>query len=421
MNDKNFSPFCSIFHVIEWIECISHTKKMSKLRQQYHRRIEGRVAPFYGAFVQVAHQENNPKSEEPMYRVLRLIHHADTYEKALSFIKKRMPNHGNILFVKYGEPLLIAQSVEKQIDPSYSEKRVVDIENEWMTEHTNKQNRIRKHMELRRSENHAKAIAMREEFTKKYNNYGWVKYMKGKVGYTELDLLEPGARCEAPPNEDDVAEFEEEAVDLHTLPDRILTVEQKHIAVSVLMSNDDTMEAVLYIHDVYSDLNIVDEDSRKSFEKKMHSLSLLCSPMNIDVVDVGVWNMPVRSLWTNEPLDQSYGDSELNDLQRQRVKDATKQDMEKAMLLERERQSELAFYELATVSELDIELVKQICSTKEGGEEFTHAVRLANKGSREDAIELCIEKYGTPEGGAPGPPLTAPPPQTDPCRSPPHH
>lgn len=340
-----------------------------------------------------------------MYRVLRFIHQASTLPKATEFIGKRMKDLGNVLFVRYGEPFLIAKTSELQMDHKYVPRRIKEIEEEWNDVMLDKERRLERYRKLRKDGKDDAAKQLMDEHVKVYNGYGWVKFMKEKVGFTEEDVLEPGVRCEAPPDEDVTEEFEEDGIDLHVIPDRVVVAGQKHVALSVLMSNDDSMETVVYLHDVISEIPISDEATRGAFEQKMNNIAMFSTPMPIDVVDVGVWNMPVRCLWTNEPLEQSYGNSELNDFQQQRITDARKRDMEKSRLMEEERQSELAFQDLVRVSELPLELVKQICSTQEGGQEFVHAVKLANKASREDAIELCIQKYGTPEGGAPGPPL----------------
>jgi hypothetical protein len=366
----------------------------SKLNKTYRGRIDGRPPPFYGVFLQVAHVDNNPKSEEPMYRVLRFIHQKETIEKAQAFIAKRMSNQGNIIFVRYGEPILIAKSQELQMDNEYITRRTQEIEEGWMAAFDDNQLRHEKFREYRKTKKDDAALAIHTNYAAKYNTFGWVKYMKSKVGFTDADVLEPGVRCEAPPDEDGTTDFEDEDVDLHLLPDRITASDQKHLAVSVLVTEDDSMETVLYIHDVMPDIRIENEDARTSFESKMNSLGMFCTPLPIDVVDVGVWNMPIRDLWTLQPDEQSWTDGELNTLQKQRVVDARKQDREKATLLERERQTELAIRDLARVAELDFELVKHMCKTPKGAEELTHAVKLASKGSRDDAIELCIEKYG---------------------------
>jgi hypothetical protein len=168
----------------------------------------------------------------------------------------------------------------------------------------------------------------------------------------------------------------------------------------VLVSEDDSMEAVVYVHGVLSEMNVQSVEGRASFEVSMNDYAMLCTPMPVDVVDVGTWCMPVRDLWTNEPQEKSYSDKDLNSMQQQRIIDARKQDAKKKELLEQERQTEQAFQDLARVAEVDIDMVKRVCATYEGGEEFTHAVKLASKASRDDAIALCIKKYATQDSAA---------------------
>jgi len=368
---------------------------MSEYRKTYTSRIEGRQGPFFGCFIQVAHFENNPPAPEPMYRVLRVIRDKETYAKARDFIAKRMKGHGNILFIRYGEPALIAKSAALQKDPEYVHKRIAEIETEWLACFREGEARSAKLLEYRRAGTDEAANKMFADHAAKYNQYGWVKYMKAKAGFTDTDMLEPGVRCEMPADHDAADEFaeeEESEVDLHTLPPRIVANDQKHVAVSVLVSNDDTMEAVVYVHDVLSEVGI---EHRSRFESRLAAIGMLSSPAPVDVEDVGVWCMPVANMWMGEAEEQSWSNGDLNKLQQQRLKDARKQDAEKAQLIEQERQTDLARQELTRASKLDRELVDTICTTPEGCEALIAACKTSTKGAFEDAIEHCIELYGS--------------------------
>lgn len=364
----------------------------SEFRKMYQARIKGRHPPFFGCFLQVAHCENNPSAPEPMYRLLRVIREEATFPKAKAFIGKRMAGHGNVIFVKYGEPALIAKSAALQTDRAYVDNRTAEIETEWLDAVRADEARHKKLLEYRKHDDDDGAAAMFAAHAAEHNARGWVKYMKAKAGFTDADVLEPGVRCEMPAEGDADGDFaDEDAVDLHALPPKIAASDQKFAAVSVFVSNDDSMEAVVYLHDVLAEVGV---ECRDKVEATLNRIGMLCSPAPIDVVDVGVWNMPVANLWTLEPEEQSWNDGDLNEMQQQRLKDARKQDAEKAELLENERQTEFAAAELARSSGLDVDVVKTICATAGGCEALVAATKASTLGAREDAIEHCIETYG---------------------------
>jgi hypothetical protein len=377
---------------------------VSALRQEYLDRIAGRSAPFHGVYVQLAHKDGEPTSPEPAFRILRAVHDPANKDKIDAVLRKRMAGYGNVFYFEYGKPILIATSFAKLVDPAYYEKRVAEIETEALNAVTERDNRFNL---LKGLKHDGKSDEVEEIVTAKdakHNTKGWVKYMKKAAAIPENNVVPEGARCEMP-LADDVADFEADGdgdIDAHSLPKKVVATDgsQTTAVCTVMLSSDEDMEAVVYIHDfVAKNGNIGDACSR---------VGMITTPMPPDAFDVGEWVYPVANAWTNEPEEESWADRDVHKMQTKRKKDAKAAHAKQVELIEQDRKRIEAVKTLAARVGLSVEDTTAICQTMEGTQDLIACTAINDPANREEAIAKCKRDYMDPAGPSEAAPAATP-------------
>ena len=330
----------------------------------------------HGGFYQVAHRHGtSPVSPDPAFRLLRFIQQPSSYDKGKAFLTNKMgTDHGDIIFATHGTPLLIRDG-GPQIDDPIRTSQIIKAHCDACVL---RENEFQERRRLMLDEQRDAANALEDEARARHNARGWVKYCK--TVYNVDDEVLEGAEIERPVIED---EFEEPAPDV-ALPSGVVSSREAWAAVSWIVSDDDTMDTVLYVHAVYAD------DDEEIVDKVKN---IFTDQLPVDVIKVGEWIRPVHYLWHNTPTERTWGDDAINEFQ-----DGRRAYKRETRVKQREMQRNQAMREstvlrLCEASGLSRDEVDVITKGQEGMNALHHAIGLSDSVCREEELERVREIY----------------------------
>ena len=334
---------------------------------------------YHGFFYQAAHRHGtNPTSPDPAFRLLRFILHDKTYDKALEFIQSKMDKEqGDVLFVTRGVPILIRDH-ESPLE-GYKE-RIKEIEDAHRADIIERENEFHKRRQLMLNGQRDEANAVETKQRERHNAKGWIKYCK-EVYNVDQEVIE-GAEIERPVMDDEFEEHIEQQPP--SLPAGVLSKRDMWAAVSWIVANDDTMDTVLYVHDVFTD----DDDDIEDKVKYIHT-----DQLPVDVIKIGEWIRPVHCMWYNTPKERTWGDKTINEFQdgRRAYKRETRIKQREMQLNQAKRQATVL--RLTEASGLSRDQVDEITKEQEGMNALHHALSLSDSVLREEELERVCAKF----------------------------
>jgi hypothetical protein len=374
----------------------------SELRRMMEMRRDGTPAPFYGVFLQVAHRKRTPSSPDPAFRILRAIAHEASYDKARAYLRAKIPN-GNLLFQRFGSRTLI--SVSADMTHEEVEARATYLDDDAMATAKKQDTDFHMMIELRKAGKFDELRRVEEENAAEYNGRGWVKYMKEYHGVHADEVLPPGASgtdlepaAEAAPADAELAEFDDtntsttgatnSNADGGVLPPGVVVDTQRLAAVSMIMSRDDAMEAVVYVHELFADETKLEDRARR--------VGAVASPLEVDVVTVGEWIRPTHLLWSMKPAESSWAHKDVAKLQNKRKVQHEESETKKRELHERAIEWDVLARRMTERCNgfLDREQVLVLMEKTASAEALAAAVGISDTANKERDLLAAWAKWG---------------------------
>ena len=290
------------------------------------------VCKFHGVFLQIAHRGQAPTSDEPAFRLLRFIDSKAESAAALRLLEAKLPGSGNILFQNHNQPTLICRDLTRQADADYVLPKIQKMKDDYLDYVRFLDEDFAENRRIRREGQQDEARQRQKEYIERYNQKGWIKFMRARQNIHPDVQVVPGmhleaeahsAKLSAPAGKEEAStdETNEAAVveDNPDYPDAARKKGQRFAAVSMLVDDTDDMEVLLFVHGVYGDINAAKEHVASELNELLH-------PLPIDVVDMYEWIFPVRMQWENShasqrvaDLDETWNNMELGNTQLERL------------------------------------------------------------------------------------------------------
>ena len=272
----------------------------------------GGPSEFYGAFIQIAHEGQEPSCHEPAFRILRFVDSKKDAAKAQRRLEQELSGTGNILLQMRNNPTLICKDLDRQVSADYVLPKMHAMKTAFL-EHirfvdqdfvANRKDR----MEGRQEE----AKKRQDEYIQKYQSKGWVKFMRKTYNIRDDVEVIPGSHSEAEEQSKKLNESEQKVVeevdedeeddgakddDFPPFPEAAKRPAQKFAAISYILDDDDDMEVLLFIHGVFGTA-----EQAKTFVTD--TLNDMIYPLPVEVVDLYDWIYPVRMTWENNSTSQ---------------------------------------------------------------------------------------------------------------------
>jgi hypothetical protein len=295
---------------------------------------------FYGALIQIAHQGQEPKCQEPAIRILRFTESKRDMLLAQRKLMHKLQGTGNILHHMRDSTTLVCKDLERQVDPNYVLPKTAKLKQDFLDFIRFVDEDFKENRKARKSGDQEGARKRQDAYVKKYNEKGWVKYMRrvhnirddievipgmhaeAEIQTRELNRKDKEAAEEEKPAE---AEPEEEALSEDEVeeeppyPQNARKSGQKFAAVSFLVDDTEELEVLVYIHAFFNN-----EKTAKDYV--IDELNDTLYPLPVDVVDMYEWIYPLRMKWNDsamstrvEGLEETSGDLLLQDNQQNRA------------------------------------------------------------------------------------------------------
>jgi asparagine synthetase B (glutamine-hydrolysing) len=172
------------------------------------------------------------------------------------------------------------------------------------------------------------------------------------------------------------------------LPAGVLNEQQCYAAVSVVVCHDDTMEAIVYVHETFPD--------ERGMREEMRRVGAMVEPLDVDVVTVGEWIRPVHNQWTQQPYNEStWANKQVNELQIERKETHETAKVKHREIEEREREWSVNVYRMweRCKDTLDIEEVGSIMETHVGTKSLAAASNIADSVCKEEDLLALRATY----------------------------
>lgn len=373
----------------------------------------GGPSEFYGAFIQIAHNGQEPKCKEPAFRVLQFVHSKKEAARVQRKLSEGLAGTGNILLQLRNTPTLICKDLDRQVSADHVLPKVHQMKTDYLAYVHGLDEDFVANRRDRSEGNQEAAKARQQAFVKEYQTKGWVKFAREEYKirddieivpgmHTEaeeqsrqLNARDEAAACpakgiEAPPAEapaeaaddaeagdgDDGDDVDDEFPDV---PDSMRKRDQKFAAISYMLDDSDDMECLLFIHGVFATA-----EEAKDFT--VSTLNDMVYPLPVEVVDLYTWCYPIRMAWENSAgskrvtnLDESCAELLLDKNRKERL-DAVnhnrkiKEDMSKKKDMDVQVQKELCehmqitdeqFTAMLEHPELGTDAIIEICKIKD--------------------------------------------------------
>lgn len=399
----------------------------------------GGPSKFHGVFIQIAHEGQEPKSDEPGFRILRFCDSKQDFQKSRKALSRKLAGTGNILYHTHNGTTLICKDLDRQVDPGHVTARTHELKEQCINfAHFRDEDWVRNRL-ARRSGKQDEARKMQDEFIDRYNQKGWVKLMRRRLKIAPEVRVVPGMHHEAeeetrklaeaaasaaaapaaeeseeakairatleqavktikPPEpaaaaaaaaaddgddgdgDGDDGDEEDEFERAHALPDGVRRRGQLYAAVSFVVEDGDDLETLLFIHGVYA-------SEEAANEHMMSDLNTAMWPMTVNVVNVGEWIQPVQMLWNDSMLSKRVeGLTETNAMML-----AQKNQEERAEAIKRSRQLK-GEVERKKNKAMDESVVKGLCDRLKLSSKQLAAIMDAKDYGTDAVIALCNEK-----------------------------
>ena len=308
-------------------------------------------AEFHGVLLQIGHKGQEPKCDEPAFRLLRFTSDRRDMAASMNKLHEKLPGSGNILYHLRESATLICQSLDRQVDASYVVPKTNALKQAYLDFVAFKDTDYALSHQERREGNQDGARERQAQFINAFNAKGWVKYMRNKLKIDDSIQIIPGMHGEAevqskmlrstkaassdfssPVNNEvnnDVTDDDASNVDrddddtadeegANAFPPAARKKGQAYAAVSMIMDDSDDMEMLLYVHAVYPNMKAAKDHVKGELGEILH-------PLPVDVVDMYEWIYPVRMQWNNSHLssrvtglEETWANDELKETQEDR-------------------------------------------------------------------------------------------------------
>ena len=308
---------------------------------------------FYGALIQIAHHGQQPTCDEPAFRILRFVKDKADMVKSQKQLQERLPGSGNILFHSRNTFTLICKDLQRQVDPDHVWPAATAIKQQYLDYVKFVDTDFSENRRARRAGQQEDAKARQDAFIDAYNQKGWVNHMRQTHNIGDDVKIVPGMHHEAE-KQAAGASTDGEAGQTSSMvtedevpyPENARRRGQQFAAVSLVVSDGDDMETILFIHGFFAT-----EAAAKEFVTS--DLNTELYPLRVDVVCCYEWIHPVRMLWTDKAsgridnLEETSSDKLLQNNQESRMS-----------ALEANRRIK---QEAARKKEMDSEVEAQLC------------------------------------------------------------
>lgn len=346
---------------------------------------------YKGVYLQMSHKHNHqPPCNEPAFRLCRFYNSPREGKVLKKVLEKKLQNQGHIFCHKKDGASLILENLNDMNEHAANEfikiktqfvKDVDRVNMEYKLSH-----KLRS--KLGPENGREKAISLQDEYIKDYNQRGWVKYMRKELNInpdiqiipnmhyeaeTQTEVLHQKKMESASSNnntsdngnkidqveenddndDDDVDESEiDNFLSTSNVPDYpsdLKTPKQNFAAISYIVSDDDNLNTLVFIHGVYEDEQTARADVEGILTDKL-------MPLPVNVVAMYEWIYPVRMNWNNNKL--SKGASHLQESWANTHGDITKDQMDKYNATMKNRDIKA---EAQKRKEMDEEVKIQLC------------------------------------------------------------
>lgn len=297
---------------------------------------------FHGVFIQIAHEGQQPASSEPAFRILRFADSLRDKTKSKRTLEKTLVGTGNILYQERNQTTLICKDLERQCSAHHILPLTQQLKQDYLDYVKFRDDDFVANRADRKAGRQEEAKKRQDAYIDKYNQFGWVKYMRklhkihpdikivpgmhteAETETKELRRIEiekaaeaaaekdasteeaggesvsPAAAAAAPApaaeEEEELSseeeEEEEDGIEGSPYPAKAKRSSQKFASISFLVDESDDMEVLIYLHGVYGSM----EEAR---EHVTNELTDSIYPLQIHVVDMYEWIFPLQMLWEN--------------------------------------------------------------------------------------------------------------------------
>jgi hypothetical protein len=388
---------------------------------------------YYGVLLQIAHEGQNPTSDEPAFRLLRFLDTKASLNPARALLEKHLGHTGNILLHMRDTSTLICKNLDRQTSADYVLPQIDNIKKNFTDYIRFLDEDFASNRQARKEGNQDEAREKHKQYIRVFNNKGWVKYMRKKLNiHPDVDVI-PGMHTEAEvaslhkrqeeaaaantavenadgaatndakeiaqttetpvketDDENEVAEIE--AAEGNAYPDVARKKGQRFAAVSMIMDDGDDMEVLLFVHGVYADL----KSARDQVENDLNDA---LNPLPIDIIDMYEWVYPVRMNWENNTLskrvvemEESWSNMQLSNTQMERF-DAVqhnrklKHDISKKKGMDASVKQQLC----ERLALTDSEFMQILDTPEQGADAIIRVVKIEDEAERTQAVRALLD------------------------------
>ena len=355
---------------------------------------------FEGVLIQIGHVGQEPPCPEPCFRILRFTRteRMNTDKKQLH---KQLLNSGNILYQIKDRTTLVCKDLDRQVDAKYVLPKIYQLKKEYkdfidFTDEDFAQNR-----KNRRTGEQDSAAQRYKDYVARYNQKGWIQYMKKvhkihpsveiipgmhneafsqsknikkqeaaaqeekledttKFTLEEIDeegkvLVKEETEKDGVSETEDVSETEEG--EERPYPSQARKSGQRYASISFILDDTPDMEALIFIHAFYSSAEAGSDHIQSELDNLLH-------PLQVHLVDMYEWIYPVRMLWNDSAMskevldvDETWSNLLLGDTQKDRLSAVKhnrnlKKESQKKKVMDKEAEKQICERLCVTTEEL---------------------------------------------------------------------
>lgn len=351
----------------------------------------GGPSEFFGAFIQIGHEGQQPTSKEPAFRILRFVESKKDVAKVQRKLQAELEGTGNILLQLRNAPTLICKNLDRQVSAEHVLPKIEQMKTDFLAHIRSMDEDFVSNRRDRMEGNQEAAKARQDAYIANYQTKGWVQFMRSEYKIREDVEIVPGMHTEAEEQSkqlnqrdgiapeaaaaDEAESDGEEESEFPSVPEALKKRSQRYAAISFLLDDTADMECLLFIHAVYGS-----EEEAKAHVND--TLNDMLYPLPVEVVDMCEWCFPIRMTWENnassnrvEGLEETCAEVQLQETQQQR--------------LEALKHNRRIKDETRKKKEMDAEVQKQICERLHvTDEQFTSILDHKEYGTNE-IIRIC--------------------------------
>jgi len=133
---------------------------------------------WHSVLVQLSHEKLRPTCDEPAFRVLRFCKDAKEAAAAAKLLSRLLDGRGDIYEMRRNCRTLICRTPDRQSDPAYQQAKSTVMLDTFRTYRRSVDKDFADGRYERRRDMDSAARERQAEFTRAYNEKGWIKYMR---------------------------------------------------------------------------------------------------------------------------------------------------------------------------------------------------------------------------------------------------